>query len=150
MDTSLTLLAVAVAAASMIFTGFQTRLLSRQTAMAQATSELSFNLGVMMRLGDILFRIAEDPNSHRHIWGEDTDENDRRHVAIQSLLDVISMALAAVDRLPGFSRNQADWSSYTEYVLEECPTVLKEVLAHPDWWPEVTPFAESMEKRLAT
>ena len=123
----------------------QTDLLGKQTALGIVTAELSFNRDVMSWLQDVLFRIAADKDVHAHVWGAE-NENNTSQVAVQSINDVLSMALAAVERLPDFSRQQGeDWYSYASYVMDKCPSVRAEVLAHPDWWPELTPWALRVE-----
>src|SRR4051794_32889255 len=124
MLTGLAIGAATAALGSMIFSAWQTRLLS-------ASSELSFNLAVMVRLQEILFEIADHEPSRGHVWPEDDGLNGRPGVATQSLLDVISMALAAVDRLPGFSRNGEDWKSYADFFLVQSPAARKLALDNP-------------------
>ncbi|GIF00547.1 hypothetical protein [Paractinoplanes rishiriensis] len=148
MEILVAAVAVCVAAASMVFAGLQarsTRLQAQsvleQTSLMQASSELSFNLEVMVRLQEVLLRVADDPQTHQLVWHQDGDENRRPQIASQSILDVLSMALKAVDRLPGFSTNGEDWTSYTRYVLQRSPSLRAEVLKHPEWWPEITPYA---------
>lgn len=126
----------------------QTDLLQEQTQLLVVAAELTYNREVMSWLQDILFKISEDAEVHRYVWGN-TDENRPSHVALQSLNDVLSMALAAVERLPNFSRQQGeDWYSYATYIMERCDSVRREVLLHPEWWPELTPYARSVEQRM--
>lgn len=140
-----------VAAASMVFSGIQTRHAAMQVRHANEAvslsghaAELSFNLEVMARLQDVLFAIADDSASHDLVWGAADTENRRPGVAAQSMLDVLSMALAAMDRLPSPSQDRTDWSSYTKYVLRNSPVVLDQVLQHCEWWPEVVPYANEL------
>jgi len=139
--------AAIAAIGSMLFAAFQTRSLATQTKLLRASSELSFNLAVMVRLQEVLFEIADDRQSREMIWPDDDGLNARAGVATQSLLDVLSMAIAAVDRLPGFSRNSDDWSSYTEFVLGQSPATRRLALDNPEWWPEVTPYAHRVAVR---
>ena len=130
----------------------QTHELSMQTKLNQdsfrlsaSAAELSFNLDVMTRLQEVQFKVADDEQCFRYVWGEKVTKpvtpNGKAEQCGDAVLDVLSMALAAVDRMPGFSRNNDDWSSYTTYVMEKSPNLKQRVHDHPEWWPEVTPYA---------
>jgi hypothetical protein len=132
-------IAAIVAVASMVMTAYQTRLMARAT-------ELSFNLQVMERLQDVLWAAADDADSHAMAWGQDATDNRRPQLSVHAIIDILSMALAACDRLPGFSRNQEDWHTYAADVLRASPALRAEVLSHPKYWPEVLPFAEAAQR----
>jgi hypothetical protein len=156
----LTTLVIAIVAAvaafiSTVFTGMSVRYLAKQTQtladqnrLMYAASELTFNLDVMVRLQEVLFHVANDESTYQEVWGG-SQENRRPQVAGEAVLDVLSMALKACERLPGFASNESDWSSYAEYVMATSPALRKRVLEHPEWWPEVTPFAERAQESAA-
>jgi hypothetical protein len=116
-------------------------LLYLQVRGGRSTGELEFNLSVMVRLQDVLWQVSDHPASFDFVWARQESaapvENSREHAALMALLDILSLALAAVDRLPDFSRNGEDWRSYTRYVLDTFPNVRREAGQHPDWWPEL-------------
>jgi hypothetical protein len=141
MATLLAIVAVIAAVGSMIFAGWQIRI-------SRATAELQFETAVITRLDDLLFKVADDPASRRGVWGEHA-EKDRSQVASQALANMLGVALIAVRRLPGFKKNQDSWCSYTKYMLERSPGVLEEILAHQDWWPQLTPVAKDVKLRQA-
>lgn len=148
MELAVALLGVLVASASTVFAGIQARRLAQQTELMRASSELSFNLDVMARLQDVLFAIADHEPSHRLLWG-DTQENLRPHASVQAMLDLLSMANAAVRLLPNFSRDKKDdWESYTLHVASESSALREEVRKHPEWWPEVTPYVATVCRQL--
>jgi len=99
----------------------------------------------MTRLQEVQFKVADDERCFRHVWGEKVNRpvipNGKAEQCGDAVLDVLSIALAAVDRMPGFSRNNDDWSSYTAYVMEKSPNLKQRVRDHPEWWPEVIPYA---------
>lgn len=128
----------------MFFSGYQAMQASKQAKLSSSAAELSFNLEVMARLQDILFATARDPASHDHVWGPGDVENNPPGVSAQSMLDVLSMALAAVERMPGFSRNRIDWATYTDDVLRASPALVDLMLKHCDYWPEVVPHANKV------
>ena len=122
----------------------QTELQAGQYDILASSTELQFNLNVMVRLQDVLFGIADDEDSRKEIWG-DLPDSERPQVATDALLDVIAMALKACKRLPNFASNLDDWKSYTEYVMANSPLLRERALAHPKWWPEVTPYAKEAQ-----
>lgn len=122
--------------------GKQTELQAGQYEILAAATELQFNLDVMVRLQEVLLAVADDDASHNEIWG-DSPENRRPQMAGDAVLDVVAMALKACDRLPHFASNVEDWKSYTEYVMATSPSLRSRALSNPEWWPEITPYAEN-------
>lgn len=125
----------------------QTKLLTQQTEVESSAAELNFNLGVMIRLQQVLYEIADDDAAWEHLWGgtpksEGLPDCRRPVLGVWAMLDVLSMALAACDRLPNFSRNQLDWLQYTLDTLHQSPNLLKEALeVGKIYWPELYPVA---------
>jgi hypothetical protein len=116
---------------------------ARQTGIQRAAAELSFNLEVTSRLGDVLLEIADRPEAHAHIWAPGSSVRpvqDYRagHALTQSLIDVLELAMQATQRLPGFAANKAGWGSYACEVFDLSAAVRQEVTEHPKWWPTVT------------
>lgn len=118
----------------------QTQLQAGQYEILASATELQFNLNVMIRLQEVLFSIADDEDSRKKVWGI-LPGQERPQMAEDALLDVVAMALKACDRLPHFASNLDDWKSYTEYVMENSPSLRARALANPKWWPEITPYA---------
>lgn len=56
MQILLTVLAILIAAGSLIFSGLQTRIIAKQTAVLTVTSKLSYNFQIINRLEQILLR----------------------------------------------------------------------------------------------
>jgi hypothetical protein len=119
----------------------QTELQAEQYEILASATELQFNLDVMVRLQDVLFTVADDDASYSEVWG-DLADNRRPKMAGDALLDVVAMALKACARLPNFASNVDDWKSYTEYLVANSSSLRARALAHPEWWPEVTPYAQ--------
>jgi hypothetical protein len=147
--------------ASLIYLAKQSRVLARQTEVQieqskfsaeqtrilSATSELSFNLDVMVRLDTALTRIAADANTHGQVWNG-IDDNQEHQLAGDAVIDVLEMALKACDRLPGFAaKNLNDWDAYVAYVMQSSPMLRNRVLDNPTYWPEINGYAE--KARLA-
>jgi hypothetical protein len=125
----------------------QTKLNQQSFTLSASAAELSFNLEVMKRNQEVMFETAKDEQCYKYVWGKQVNKPEvlmgKSEQCGDAIIDVLSMALAAVDRLPGFSRNKEDWSSYTKYVMQHSPTLRQRVLDNPEWWPEVTPYARS-------
>ena len=149
MQTFLSLLALSIAAGSFVFAGLQTRILAKQNSVLTATSQLSYNLQVMIRLEDILFQIADDPDSHAHAWSQGSALNRRPEVAIEALLDVMAMAKAAVPYLPDFAKYEPDWDSYINFILDNSHGLRAKLLSRSDWWPELDPFMRRIRDEQA-
>jgi len=56
-------------------------------------------------------------------------------VLTQSLIDVLELALMAVERLPGFALNGDDWRAYFDEVYTTSGPVRHELESKPGWWP---------------
>lgn len=128
----------------------QLRMQTKQAEIEAAAAELSVNLGVMIRLQEVLYGIADDEDSHKHIWGDPPPSgfpDCRRPVlGVWAMLDVMSIALTASERLPDFSRNAAeDWIQYGLDTLDQSPNVRQE-LGEPHglvYWPELRKVLEA-------
>lgn len=124
----------------------QTRLLATQAETESSAAELNFNLDIMTRLQEVLWQVADHEPTWQHVWGDspgpDSPDCRRPGLGVWALLDVLSMALAACDRLPRFSRNQIDWVQYALDSLHQSPNLLKEALeVGKTYWPEMYPLA---------
>jgi hypothetical protein len=141
MEIKVAIAAVVIAAGSLFFAGWQTRI-------SRTAEELTLEREVVTRIDELLFKIADDPPSRRRVWGEGVNEDLRPEVASQALANMLAVALVAVRRLPGFKKNKKAWCSYTKYMLERSPGLRNEILNHPDWWPDVTPVARAVANRV--
>jgi hypothetical protein len=139
----LSLIAILVSITAAAFTGYQAWIGARQTRIQRATAELSFNLEVTNRLGDVLLAIADRPEAHAHVWVPVSSVSPLQdygsgHVLTQSLLDVLELVMQATQRLPGFAANRAYWELYAREVFNKSAAVQQEVAEQPAWWPTVS------------
>ena len=58
------LIAILISVVAAGFAGYQAWIGARQTRIQRAAAELSFNLDVTTRLGDVLLAIADRPDAH--------------------------------------------------------------------------------------
>jgi hypothetical protein len=140
---------------ALVFIWQQTHEIAQQNSLAASSAhsssiaaEMQFNLQVMERADDVLMIIATDPECYGYVWGKEKVAVPDNSKAIQcgdSLIDILSMALKGVKRLPCFSMNEQDWSAYTSYVMNNSPNLRYRVIDQPIWWPEVTPFAQQSQ-----
>ena len=136
------LIAILISVVAAGFAGYQAWIGARQTRIQRAAAELSFNLDVTTRLGDVLLAIADRPDAHAHVWApvsSDRPVQDYRagHVLTQSLIDALELAMQAAQRQPGFAA-KAGWGSYACETFDLSAAVRQDVMEHPTWWPTVT------------
>jgi hypothetical protein len=137
------LVAILVSAVAAGFAGYQVWIGARQTRIQRSAAELSFNLELMARIGDVLLEIADRPDAHAHIWARVSSERPAQdygpgHVLTQSLIDVLELAMQATQRLPGFADNKAGWGLYACEVFDLSAAFRQEITEHPIWWPAVS------------
>jgi hypothetical protein len=121
----------------------QTHTSATSLSASETTAQLQFNLQVMTFLDDRLIAAGADKDCYRYVWETKPMSPPEGSHTIQcgdAIIDVLSMALKAVDQMPCFSPNGSDWFSYTHEVMAKSPNLRARVKAHGDWWPEVTPF----------
>ena len=142
------LVAILVSMVAVGFAGYQAWIGVRQTRIQRAAAELSFNLAVITRLGDVLLEIADRPDAHTHVWAGTSStrpDQDYRpgHVLTQNLVDVLELAMQATQRLPGFAVNRRGWELYAREVFDLSAAVRQEVTEHPAWWPTVSGYLQA-------
>ena len=145
MATTISVVTVLVLLGTLLVVAWQTHIFNQQAAtaarqadIAQATAETSFNLAIMERLDRVLLEVADRPRVRRRVWKADSQcpqDNGPVQVLTQSLIDVLELALMAVERLPGFALNGDDWRSYFNEVYETSGCVRHELDTKPGWWP---------------
>src|SRR5579872_127654 len=70
LQSLLSVTAITIAVGSVIFAAIQNRILARQTRVLQATTELSYNLELIVCLNERILRIADDRGSRAYVWGK--------------------------------------------------------------------------------
>jgi hypothetical protein len=128
---------------------------TKQARIAAAAAELTVNLGVMVRLQEVLYEIADDEDTWKYVWGgspsipadppappgpPDPPDCRRPILGTWAMLDVLSIALTAAEQLPDFSRNAADdWVQYSLDTLGQSVN-LRNALGSDEgkaYWPEL-------------
>jgi hypothetical protein len=142
-EVDLGLIAILVSVMAAGFAGYQAWIGARQTRIQRAAAELSFNLEVTKRLGDVLLAIADRPDAHVHVWApvssvKPVQDYSAGHVLTQSLADTLELAMQATQRQPGFEANKAGWGAYACDAFDLSAAFRQEVTEHPTWWPTVT------------
>ena len=136
---------VVVALATLLALVAQTRMSASSLKDTKVTGQVQYNLQIMERLDDVLVRISTNPPSDKYVWGPvSTATPPDSALALQngdSLLDVLSMALKALNCIPDFSTNGDDWTSYVRYVMLHSPNLKRRVNEEYDWWPELDLYA---------
>ena len=148
MQSLVSIVAITIAIGSVIFAAIQTRILARQTRMLQITTELSYNLEVIVRMNEAILQIADGRKSRAHVWGKVSEQNSRPAHQGRALLDVLDAAVSGVDRLSQFQDSEFEnWTVYAEYVLKCSRNLRDEIRDHPAWWPHLAAIAERMLHR---
>ena len=148
MQSLLSVVAITIAIGSVIFAAIQTRILARQSKMLQATTELSYNLELIVRMNELILQIAGERKSRTYVWGKVGKQNSRRCHEGRAFLDMLDAAVLGVNRLSKFQDSEFEnWIIYTEYVLEHSRNLRDEVHDHPAWWPNITPIIERLTHR---
>ena len=148
MQSLLSVVAITIAIGSVIFAAIQTRILARQSKMLQATTELSYNLELIVRMNELILQIASERKSRTYVWGKVGKQNSHTRHEGRAFLDMLDAAVLGVNRLSKFQDSEfADWITYTEYVLERSRNLRDEVYDHPAWWPNITPIIERLTHR---
>ncbi|MFL6136706.1 MAG: hypothetical protein ACJ74O_02775 [Frankiaceae bacterium] len=129
----------------------QTRQMNRQTKLSSASEFLSFNLGLMERDEDILFKVAKDDPCYAYVWkaGPSGKPESKTQQCGDAMLDVLSMAMASVQKLPtaDSNSNRDDWCGWVYYVLHKSTKLRQRVIYKDDWWPEITATALDVDER---
>jgi hypothetical protein len=148
-ETRLLIIAQVLTLFTLIVLFIQTLVGQESFKLSASAAELSFNLDVMARNQDVNFIAAEDPDCYKYVWKEELKGKElpapgsKVEQCGDAILDVLSMAIAAVDQMPGFSRNRGDdWARYTAYVMDSSPNLRNRVLAQKGWWPELEKYAK--------
>jgi hypothetical protein len=148
MQNLVSIVAIAIAVGSMIFTAIQTRILARQTKMLQITTELSYNLEVLGYMNEAILRIADRRKSRYHVWGKIAKQNSSLVHQGRIFLDVLDAAVSGMDRLSKVDDSEFEnWAPYAKYVLEHSRSLRSEISEHPAWWPHLAVIMEKMPYR---
>ncbi|WP_433754663.1 hypothetical protein [Nocardia sp. CA-135398] len=162
MQTTLTIVALAVAAASAGFAAWQLRYVAEQTkALAQqtqtanalvATSEVR---AIMGDLRQVLAHLLEYPELRECFYGGadgsalNAEQRARLETVAEMLADSLDVGLFTTERHPS-TTSEDDWRHYSRYLLASSPALRRLVLDHAEWWPLLHAVACVVQDELAT
>ncbi|WP_174186922.1 hypothetical protein [Nocardia barduliensis] len=147
MQTTLTIVALIVAAASAGFAAWQLRYVAEQTkALAQqtrtsnalvATSELR---AIMSDLRQVYSHLLDYPELREYLYGGADGyrlrgkQKARLETIAEMLADTLEAGLFTTRQHPS-TASEDDWHHYTRHMLTTSPLVRQMVLDHVQWWP---------------
>lgn len=157
MQTTLTVVALIVAAASAGFAAWQLRYVAEQTkALAQqtrtsnalvATSEVR---AIMGDLRQVYSSLIEYPELREYLYGG-TDgsrlrgkQRARLETVAEMLADTLEAGLFTTRQHPS-TASEDDWRHYTRHILTTSPVVRQLVLDHVQWWPLLHVLARAVQ-----
>lgn len=129
--------------AGVVYSGFQTLLLRRQTEIANKVAATSEARATIQHLHEILDRFVDEPELAKwFLHGKrflPTRDDPRVPLIAEQFLDVLGIGLHTTETIPGTFTN-VGWRSYTTTVLASSPVMVDLVLQHPDWWDELLSY----------
>lgn len=123
---------------SLLFVGWQTRELSKQTKINNAISITSTYAGCAQLMTGVHAPMLTNPALRPYFYDgkpcESDDENRQLILTMAELFaDAAEFGLMAAKQAQGV----APLSHYQDYLLQNSPCLRNVVTAHPNWWPEL-------------
>jgi hypothetical protein len=143
LTTALALLGVLVAAASLLFSGWQARLLSRQTSIQNATAGAATMQNLFNWLHEIQARLLDEPRLLPFFQAGDPipedlsrDEKARLQMLAAMYSDVLTIGLF-FHRIVPPTRSMDEWSDFCLRMLKHSEPIRTEVAAKPNGYPDL-------------
>ncbi|MFC8518724.1 hypothetical protein [Streptomyces sp. NPDC057257] len=124
---------------SLLVAAWQTRELTRQTAINNGIAASTAIYNGMERIQDFEKCLAAEHWLHAHFYenaGIPSDRSRRIHVLClaRMLADILSYGLVISARNPEV-RGYGGWENYALAMRDTCPALVEVVNQHPEWWP---------------
>jgi len=134
---------------SLMFSGLQTRLLARQTAIQNSIARASTVSAQSAMMQTLMMLFASSPELRDYFYGDlpcpKDDPLRGRVVSVsEAMADVLSTALSTSEAI----RDASAWTAcrdYAKHLLRHSPTLLMVVTEHPLWWPDVTAIVKELQ-----
>ncbi|SNY74842.1 hypothetical protein [Paractinoplanes atraurantiacus] len=143
MTTALATIGVLVATISLLFSGWQARLLSRQTALQNATAGAGTMQQLFNWLHDVQGRLLDEPRllPFFHAGGAAPgDLNPQEQAKLRMLAamytDVLTIGVFLHKTMPQ-TRSQEEWTAFCVRMLECSEPIRAEVAAKPIGYPDL-------------
>lgn len=139
--------------ASLLVSSWQTRELTRQTAISNGVAGVSAMYNGMERLHQIESLIAAEPWLYGHFYGGASlpdDEHQRVRVLVIAgmLADVVDYGLVITEASPDI-KFYAGWRDYALSLRSTSPPIVHLIEERPKWWAAVAKYwADHPEQRV--
>lgn len=129
---------------SLLVSSWQTRELTRQTAISNGMAGMSAMYNGMERLHHVDTLIAAEPWLHAHFYGgaplpDDADRRARVLTIAGMLADVVDYGLVISEANPGV-QFYAGWRDFALALRRDSPAVVRLVADRPAWWAALTRY----------
>ena len=157
------LVGVTVAVVSLVFAGWQARLLSRQTGLQNATAGSASLQQLMMWLHDVQKLLLVEPRLLQHFSGRvqqpddaasdrvlpdlTSEERARLGLIVTMFCDVMNIGLAQMMKIPS-ADSIGEWRQFCLAMLDENPLLFRETMSKPVLFPELIRLINSRVAHL--
>lgn len=134
---------------SLLFLGWQSREVARQTRIANQTAGAAGLRDSLTHLHSVIQIFVEHPDLRPYFYAgvdppTDTQQRAQVDTIAEMVADCIEASLEAGHTLDPFATNLSDWQDYCEHVLANAPVVRSLVAAQPNWFPRVAQQLKSL------
>jgi hypothetical protein len=143
LTTALAMIGVLVATVSLLFSGWQARLLSRQTALQNATAGAGTMQQLFNWLHDVQGRLLDEPRllPFFQVGGvapRDLNPQERAKLRMLAAMyaDVLTIGVFLHKTMPQ-TRSHEEWTAFCVRMLEHCEPIRAEVAAKPIGYPDL-------------
>jgi hypothetical protein len=141
-DGYATIISAAAVVVSLVFVGWQSRELAKQTRTSNAIAATTAVTSTFDQLHRVLNHLIDDPGLWPYFYaGEQIPlrEAKRRRVLVvaEKMADVLDAGLLATTLLPT-TETYDDWVAYSRFLAEHSPVMVYVInLYEPPWWPRL-------------
>jgi len=133
---------------SLLFLGWQSREVARQTRIANQTAGAAGLRDSLTHLHSVIQIFVEHPELRPYFYGgvdapADIAQRAQVDTIAEMLADCMEASLEAGHTLDPFAPNLGDWQDYCRHVLDSSPVVRALVGEYPSWFPRV---AQELER----
>ncbi|MFI6032789.1 hypothetical protein ACIBBD_01145 [Streptomyces sp. NPDC051315] len=145
------IIASAAAVFSILFSAWQIRQLTQQTAITNGIAAASAINNSVERLHNVGTLIFQHPQLNRYFFHgaavpEPGDEREQVLTLAHMFADALDYGLMIKSLAPGTSEYDC-WDHYVAGMFATSPAVRQVVLDHPSWWPTLAPHLPEQSRR---
>jgi hypothetical protein len=147
MSTALSLVGAIGIIGSLLFSGWQARVLAKQVGRQAAVDGVATLHTVLSSLHNVQRFLADDPSLVPHFAPERSDcpldvANPARVEMVAAMYaDVLNIGLHMLSAVPA-AKNESAWETYCEHLLANSPALRAEVAGKPWSYPRLSRLAD--------